>query len=275
MITVCYSGNKKIFEGLLLSVLSLADKATDSLNILVMSMDIPDVDPRFRKFSNEQIALLDKVVKEKNPESRATLIDVTELYRIHLAHSKNANSGYTPYTLLRLLLDMIPEAGDKVIYTDIDTMFSGDIKELYDVDISGYEFGAVRDHMGKVFIGPNYCNAGVLLLNMEEIRRTHLFERAREMVVRKKMIMPDQTALNKLAHAKKYLPRRFNEQRGLRPDTVIKHFCKGIKFYPLFFRIYNYKQWNREMVHKKLGIHEFDYIYELFDKITASADINK
>ena len=38
------------------------------------------------------------------------------------------------------------------------------------------------------------------------------------------MIMPDQTALHKLGKRRLYLPRRFNEQRGLREDTVVKHF---------------------------------------------------
>ena len=62
---------------------------------------------------------------------------------------------------------------------------------------------------------------------------------------------------------------KFNEQRTIKEDTVIKHFCKGIKFYLFIPRVYNYNQWQRDKVHKKLKIHDFDDIYGDFDAIMA------
>ena len=269
MIPICYSGNKKIFEGLLLSVMSLAKYSEEELNVYVLTMDLTFDDPRFEAFSDEQIDLLTEVLQKKNPKSKAIKVDVTELYKEHMIQGKNHKNGYTPYTLLRLLLDFVPNIPEKMIYIDIDTMACSDIKQLYDVDIENYDFAACKDYMGRFWIRPTYCNAGVLLLNFKHIKETGLFDKARKMVYNKKMIMPDQTALNKYGK-KKYLPFRFNEQRKIKNDTVIKHFCKGIVFFlPFGFHIYNIKQWERGKVHKSLKIFQFDDLYAEVDKLKA------
>lgn len=273
-ISVCYSGNKRVFPGLLLSVLSLAKFTDRPLRVYALTMDLHEVDPSFIPFSEEQIAVLDAVLKEKNPESAAIRIDVSDKFRAELADGKNTENFYTPYTLLRLYMDGFEMFPDKIVYLDIDTMCASDIGQLYDVDLGDAEYGAVLDHMGKFWINRHYCNAGVLLLNLARIRETKLFARAREYVYTHKMMMPDQTALHRLCTKRVYLPRRFNEQRDLRDDTVVKHFCRGIRWVP-FFHIYNYKQWERDKVHKKLKIFYFDDLYEKFDALAAKYDITK
>ena len=273
-ISVCYSGNKRVFPGLLLSVLSLAKFTDRPLHVYALTMDLHEVDPSFMPFSEEQIAVLDAVLKEKNPESAAIRIDVSDKFRAELADGKNTENFYTPYTLLRLYMDGFEMFPDKIVYLDIDTMCASDIGQLYDVDLGDAEYGAVLDHMGKFWINRHYCNAGVLLLNLARIRETKLFARAREYVYTHKMMMPDQTALHRLCTKRVYLPRRFNEQRDLRDDTVVKHFCRGIRWVP-FFHIYNYKQWERDKVHKKLKIFYFDDLYEKFDALAAEHDITK
>ena len=255
-------------------MLSLAKFTERPLHVYVLSMDMHELDPSFVPFSGNQINILDGVLKEKNPESRAELIDVTEVFRAELAKGKNMKNHYTPYTLLRLYMDGFEHFPDKIIYLDIDTMCASDIAQLYDIDLTGYEYAAALDYMGHFWINPHYCNAGVLLLNLAEIRKTDLFRRAREYVYTHRMIMPDQTALHRLAKSRMYLPRRFNEQRDLHEDTVIKHFCRGIRWLP-FFHIYNIKQWQREDVHKKLKITYFDDLYEKFDAIAAENDLSE
>ena len=173
---------------------------------------------------------------------------------------------------MRLLFDKF-ELPDKLIYLDTDTMCCGDIKKLWDYDISGYEFGAVKDYEGSFWINRHYCNSGVLLMNMAECRRTDLLGRVRRRVLGRRMFMPDQSSLNKLAKKKLYLPRAFNEQRGIRRDTVIKHFCRGMKWYGPFFRLYNYKQTDRQNVHEKLGIYCFDDVYAQYDELQKKFDL--
>ncbi len=270
MIPICFSGNKKIFEGLLMSVMSLAKRTDEQLCIYVLTMDLTDENPNFSPFSDQQIALLDEVVKKKNEKSQVVKLDVTELYKQHMLQGKNHLNGYTPYTLLRLLLDFIPNVPDKMIYLDIDTMCCSDIQQLFEVDVENYDVGMVKDYMGKFWIRSSYCNAGVLLMNIKNMKEHGIFEKVRNMVNRIKMVMPDQTALNKYA-LKKYLPTRFNEQRKIKKDTVIKHFCKGIVFFlPFGFHIYNIKQWERKKVHKSLKIFMFDDIYNEVDKFKIS-----
>lgn len=273
-ISVCYSGNKRVFPGLLLSVLSLAKFTARPLHVFVLTMDLHEVDPAFVPFSEEQIRILDGVLKEKNGQSSACRVDVSEPFRRELADGKNTKNFYTPYTLLRLYLDGLEGLPDKIIYLDIDTMCASDIGQLYDVDLGDAEYGAVLDYMGKFWINRHYCNAGVLLLNLKRIRQTKLFSRARDYVCTHKLVMPDQTALHRLCTRRIYLPRRFNEQRGLHKDTVVKHFCRGIRWVP-FFHIYNYKQWERDKVHKKLKIFYFDDLYEKYDDLAARYDLTK
>ena len=271
MISICYSGNRRVFPGLLLSVLSLVKHTERPIALYVLSMDLHEQDPAFLPFTEEQIGLLECVLKEKNPQSSACMIDVKEAFCRSLADGKNSENYYTPYAQLRLYLNELEGLPDKLVYLDIDTMCAGDIAQLYDIDISEYEYGAVLDHMGKFWISPTYCNSGVLLLNLPMIRKTRLFERIREYVRTRRMIMPDQTALHRLGTKKLFLPRRFNEQRGVRADTVVKHFCRGIRWVP-FFHIYNIKQWERDKVHKTLKIFCFDDLYEEFDRLAEQYD---
>ena len=120
------------------------------------------------------------------------------------------------------------------------------------------------DYYGKWFfknkkIKFNYINSGVLLLNLEKIRQTKLFKRAREMCKEKKMFMPDQSSINKLSVGKKIEQRKYKEQRMLKKDTVFQHFTTSFRLLPFFHKV-TIKPWNIEKVHKKLKIFEYDDI---------------
>lgn len=137
-------------------------------------------------------------------------------------------------------------------------MIAGDIRELYDIDVSGVEYAAVKEKYGCWLIRPDYFNAGMLLLNIARIRRTGLLEKARQRIRTKKMLFADQTAIFKSTTKKMLLPRRFNEQsRFDRKDTVVCHFCKRLMFRP-YPHTENYKQWQVEEIHKYLNCHTFD-----------------
>ena len=115
----------------------------------------------------------------------------------------------------------------------------------------------------------DYINSGVLLLNMEKIKQTKLFERARERCVKRWMFMPDQSALNKLAQAKRIVPRKYNEQHQLYDDTVFQHFTTSFKFFPLF-KIQTIKPWEVQQVHDVLGIHEYDDILNEYQQLVPN-----
>ncbi len=265
MIPVVYCGNRRVFEGIFLSATSMARRTEEALQIHIFTMDYTKADGDFLPIAGKQAEVLDAALKRFNQGSEAKLHDFTAQFAEEFEGGRNLRTEYTPYAFLRFFMDdaaVLPYG--KAIYLDVDTMCCGDIKELWDIDIQGYEYGAVLDHMGKFWVNRKYCNSGVLLVNLDEIRRTNLFSNCRKLLRRRWFKMPDQSALHVLAKSRLYLPRRFNEQREIKEETVIKHFNKGIKFFP-FFRIYNIKQWNRDAVHKKLKISVFDADYEYYD----------
>ena len=208
---------------------------------------------RVKHILSDSEAILDKIRGSKYLQS-----DVTGVYEQEFMNCKNENAYCTPYTLLRLLADLIPNMPDKLLYLDIDMMANGDIAELYNTDISEYEYAAVREKYGSKLIALDYINAGMLLLNMKKIKETKLLEKARELIRTKKMLFADQDAVYKSTTKKLLLPRKFNEQAWFnKKDTVICHFCKRMLWWP-YPRTENYKQWNVEEVHKILKCHAFD-----------------
>lgn len=265
MIPVCYSSNSKIFHGIVLSVLSMLERTNETVTIYLLTMDLRQLNEKFKPITTEQAKALDNIVKVYNKDNSVVLLDKSREFLDNFGKSKNLKSGFTPYCITRLLLDLC-EVPQKIIYVDVDTMFCGDVAELYNIDVTDYEFAAVLDVVGRHWVRPSYCNSGVLLLNFDKIKQTGLFEKARHYVNKRKLFMPDQSALNFKCKHKLILPNRFNEQRKIKPDTIIKHFCQAFKWYGPFFTLYNYKQWDRDLVHEKLGIHDFDTEYELYDK---------
>ena len=214
MINLLYGGNDKVFDGLMISLLSASKNTKDTIRAYVLTMDLSDVNEKYQPINEQHRKYLEDMLKEQNPDSTVTLIDITDIYKSSMLNSKNLKNHFTPLAQLRLFADMIPEIPYKVIYLDTDTVVNGDLKELFKIDISNYELAAVKDLYN--WLNPNrwkvkkYFNSGVLLLNMKEIRKTKLFKKSRELVANKKMISPDQDALNFLVKKKLMLPEKFN-----------------------------------------------------------------
>ena len=251
-------GNEKVFDGALTELISITNKTKSNITCYIFTMDLSRIKPEYTSIKDEQIEYLDKVIKTKNPENEVIKVDVTEIYEKEFGHCKNEDAYCTPYTLLRLLADLVPDMPEKLLYLDIDMMANGDISELYETDITEYEYAAVKEKYGSVFIWPDYINAGMLLLNMKKIKETKLLEKARERIKTKKMLFADQDAIYWSTTKKKIIPRIYNEQSKFnKKDTIICHFCKRLMFLP-YPHTENYKQWNIEEVHKVLKCYYFD-----------------
>lgn len=258
MINILLCGNRKVFDGALSELISITNKTKETIKCYIFTMDVSRIKPEYTSITDEQIEFLDKVVKSKNITNEVIKIDVTDLYEKEFGNCKNESAYCTPYTLLRLLADMVEDIPDKILYLDIDMMANGDISELYNTDITDYEYAAVKEKYGSIFIWPDYINAGMLLMNMKKIKETGLLEKARNLIKTKKMLFADQDAIYRSTTSKKLLPRIYNEQSSFnRKDTIICHFCKRLIFWP-YPRTENYKQWNVEEIHKILKCYAFD-----------------
>lgn len=266
MINLLFCGNEKVFDGALTELISITNNTKESINCYIFTMDVTRLKKEYRPISDEQVAFLNKVVKEKNLDNKVTKIVVTEIYDKEFKGSSNENAYCTPYTLLRLLADLVPGIPDKLLYLDIDMMAKGDISELYNINIDDYEYAAVKEKYGCWVIRPDYINAGMLLMNMKKIKETKLLEKARDLIKKRKLLFADQDAIFWNTTKKKLLPRKFNEQSKFnRKDTIICHFCKRLMLRP-YPHTENFKQWNIDEIHKELKCFAFDGDLEEYKK---------
>lgn len=121
----------------------------------------------------------------------------------------------------RLVLpDLLPQNIKKCIYLDCDTICLRDISFLYNTDISSY-YGAVvedissRDNIRRLGLpeNNNYFNAGVILFNLQSMRKTKFVENCLEYFTQHEDVitMQDQDILNGVMNGKvKYLPLCWN-----------------------------------------------------------------
>ncbi len=258
MINILFAGNKTVFDGALSEIISITNKTKEPVNCIILTMDLTRVKEEFLPITDEQIEFLNKVAKSKNEKNQVEKIDVTELYEKEFGRGKNESAYCTPYTLLRLLADLIPNIPDKILYLDIDMLAQKDISTLYNIDISNYEYAAVKEKYGSKIIRYDYINAGMLLLNMKKIKETKLFEKGREMLRKRKLLFADQDAIFWNTTSKLILPRIYNEQRKFNcKDTVICHFSKRLWLKP-YPHTENIKQWQIQKVHDIYKCHAFD-----------------
>ncbi len=258
-----YCGDINVRQGVYMSALSVAQNTKEPLNIYILTASVENHHAIPTEFEN----ILSKKLKEKNEYSSVTLLDISEMFD-SFKPTANMSTRFTPLCMLRLFSDMIEKIPEKILYLDCDVMCHSDCAEFYHTDISDVEIVGVPDRYGKWFFNNiflhNYLNSGVLLMNMENIRKSGLFRKCRQMCASKKMFMPDQSALNKLAKKKK-ASTKYNEQRHTKDDTVFRHFTTYFEFLPYFHAV-TIKPWEKEKLHDKFKIYEFDNIIDDYEK---------
>ncbi|MCR5437298.1 MAG: lipopolysaccharide biosynthesis protein [Treponema sp.] len=267
MINVLFCGNDKVFDGVLTCMLSIFKRTQtkEPFSITILTMDVSHIKKDYKCINDDMIKFLNKVAKDYNPENKVRKIDVTDIYMKEFADSPNEQCYCSPYTLIRLFADLLPEMPEKFLYLDIDIMFNRDISLLYDTDITDYEYAAANDHYGKYLIRPDYINAGVILFNLKKCKETGLFEKARNQIITKKWLFADQDALWHSTTKKKLLGQKFNDQKFLWKHTVVRHFSKRL-FWTPYPHTANIKQYHVTKVHKIFGYDVFDDI--LYEYIT-------
>ena len=255
---ILYCGDENVCGGIYLSALSVRRNTRGRLDFYMLTASLKD---EHRAIPAEFAEKLSSALYTVGREINVHLLDITDKFLSCMPFS-NMDTRFTPLCMLRLFADVLPQIPDRILYLDADVLARGDFEDLYNTDMSDAEIAGVPDRYGKWFFGNilkhDYLNSGVLLMNTAQIRKSGLFEKCRIMCRDKKMFMPDQTALNKLAVKKKF-PRRFNEQGRIRENTVFKHFTTYFKFLP-YFRAVTIKPWNITEMHEKLKIFEFDDI---------------
>jgi lipopolysaccharide biosynthesis glycosyltransferase len=153
----------------------------------------------------------------------------------------------TGATYLRLRIgELLPAKLDRVLYLDSDIIITGDVTELFEMDLLGFPFGAVPDAVvdgyrevrAKIGLGANayYFNAGVLLIDLPRWRSLNIGVRAINYCRsnRDAITFWDQCALNHVANGGFYvLDEKWNFQSHSSvdklPSALIIHFTGELK----------------------------------------------
>lgn len=117
---------------------------------------------------------------------------------------------YSLASYLRLCLPSLLKEVDKVLYMDSDVVVNGDIRDLWNTDISACPVAAlfdatlsyemVKDYIGYDYFKDGYFNSGVLLMNLGYWRTYKLQEKMFDYLKSHSVKLPDQDALNAVLH---------------------------------------------------------------------------
>ena len=215
---------------LLLSIREHASE-TNNYDILVLSHDIRE---------DNKKNLLDTLKEKKNFSLRFTdpgsLLDGYDLY---------TRGHFSVETYYRLVLPEMLYSYDKILYIDVDMIAVADLAELYHTDVEGYLLAAAYDpdtaglyngfqpdkkaYMDKELALENpyhYFQAGTLLMNLKEFRRTFTTKEILDVAASKEWQLLDQDILNKLCeHKVKILDMSWNvmyDYAGVRIKQIIR-----------------------------------------------------
>ena len=114
-------------------------------------------------------------------------------------------------TYYRLLIgDILPENVHKILYLDPDVVINKNLNELYNIDVSDYVlaggchlFGLVEmGNLARLGLNPmgSYINAGILLINLDNWRKTVTLKDIFDFINRKHrlLLLADQDVINVL-----------------------------------------------------------------------------
>lgn len=151
---------------------SLFENTSEKITVHVMHDSTVDKSTKVR---------LESLVKKYNNEVRFYFMDESEYLDV-----ADMTNRCTVATLYRLkIVDVLPKWIEKVLYLDCDIVANLDIGELWHTNIDGYACAACRDqyvkhleHRGVELAGgkvemDDYVNAGVILFNLDHIRRNY------------------------------------------------------------------------------------------------------
>jgi len=167
------------------------------IKVLYTSIDVDDI-KKISKYENDKVDI--------------EFVNVTN-YVKEFQDKLFTRDYYSETTYYRLFIPNLYPEYDKAIYLDSDCILLTDISELYNIDITNYLLAASPDEVianYEVFqeyvekvIGiktyQNYFNAGVLLMNLKELRDFNLQDKFIYLLgTTKYAVVQDQDYLNRI-----------------------------------------------------------------------------
>lgn len=164
-----------------------------------------------------QFLIIDGGITEENKKKLELLISSYSIVELNIlvpeiSGIKNLRTDkhISEAAYLRLLIPQIIGSNEieKVIYLDSDLIVNKDIKNLWDVELSGYALAAVqtlnfnRHKQLNMDKGVKYFNSGVLCINLTKWRKENLSKRIIKFINenRTKVIYHDQDGMNAILY---------------------------------------------------------------------------
>lgn len=208
-IVCCTDINYIMPTGIMLKSLSISNKDEDLKVHIIIDHTVSEEDKKALKFNiNGNVFFYS-----------------TEGIKCDFPNIGVTNKHVTVASYYRLFLSqLLPDNIEKVIYLDGDTIVNDNLSALWNMDISNYALGCVKDmdeipNLSRVDYAKEngYFNAGVLLINLKYWRKNRLQDVFLNCMSnhREKLIYHDQDVLNFTLYDKKqWLPMRYNVQNG-------------------------------------------------------------
>ena len=108
MINILFGGNNKAFKGILLCLLSAIKHTSSPLNVYVLTADLTEINNNYNPITTKQIELLNKVIQEKNKNSKVKLIKLNKNFNNWVMSSKNKFTFYTPKASESIKTHLLP-----------------------------------------------------------------------------------------------------------------------------------------------------------------------
>ena len=204
-----YAGTRNLYEMMRVSVTSLlANNKMDRVYLLIE----------------------DDVFPHKMPENVIAVNVSNQTY--FPEGGANYKCKWTYMSMIRVALSKMFPHEDHVLWLDCDTIIDADISELFEMNMDGYYVAGVREHR-KEGGWRNYINTGVLMMNLDKIRRYGIDEQLIDLLNHKKLECPDQDAINTIAQGRiLFLPSDYNICPFTEPPyrSKIYHFAARERF---------------------------------------------
>lgn len=224
-------------------------------------------------------------------DSSVEFINVNNIPEYITTGSPNYNTKYSKMSYIRCFFSKVLNE-NKILYIDADAIVVDDLKELWNIELNDKALAGVKEagewskHLGIDGMDDKYINSGVLLMNLDLIRKEKLDDKMIDLLNKNFYYFPDQDVINIVCKDKiKYLSNIYNstETTGIVNNAKIVHYIrenKGwIKTSPrsnIWYKHYKemLERRNIKMVKVK-ALREFTY--GNFNKITnlERHDINK
>ena len=118
---ILFCGDANMTDGVLLATLSLMRQTREPLHIFVLTATLTVNDHRYKPFPVATAAQMIKLMQKENPAHQFTRIDITNLFEANPPRA-NLTTMFTPYCMLRLYADLVPQLPDRMLYLDTDVI---------------------------------------------------------------------------------------------------------------------------------------------------------